>query len=236
MSSPQQPPAGRPAPQMPPHMHPGQQQPQLPRPGQPQPWTPPPGAGIGPRPVLPPGHQPPPRGMPPYQPGWYAYRPLASQPPKPPSAMRKLVILVVLAACTLAFVGSMVTPLFYPAGQPWSGGFFLWQWTPHLLGGETEFVTGLFVFYFISTMTCAIGAMLAAAGVMGRLLTVVWGLALGIDALISLFMLLILAGVAADETIAAGPATWLNMLGIVLACIALATPTHRMAWVRDSTF
>ncbi|MGA4668886.1 hypothetical protein ACPCG0_03655 [Propionibacteriaceae bacterium Y1923] len=168
------------------------------------------------------------------QPGWYAYRPLTPPPPQPPSEKRKLVIIALLAACALAFVGSMVTPVFYPAGQPWAGGFFLWQWTPHLLGGDTEFVTGLFVSYFITTIACALGALVAAAGMMGRLLTMLWGLALAADVLISLFMLLLLAGVAADDTVASGPATWLNLLGIGLAIAALATPKHRMAWMRDS--
>ena len=171
-------------------------------------------------------------GVPPAY-GMYGYRPLKPDPPKP-SAKRKLVIIIVLAATALAFVGSIMTPLVYPAGQPWSGGIFLWQWTPHLLTGQTEFTVGVFVFFFITTIVSAVGALLAAAGVMGRLPTIIWGIAVGLNLLVALFMLLIVAVAAADDTLTVGPALWLNIAGMAGVGVALVSARHRAVWMRES--
>ena len=176
-------------------------------------------------------------GGPPYPVGPYGpYLPYRRPEPPVPSEKRKQVILVVLIASALALVGSMLTPLYYATGQPWSSGFFLWQWTPHLLGGDqTEAVVGVFVLYFITTLTSALLALLAAAGVLGKVPAVVWAIALGLDGLVSLFMLLILAAASAEPQVSGGPATWLNILGVALGLVALWTRKHRAVWMRDST-
>ncbi|MBO1031247.1 hypothetical protein IPV09_07840 [Tessaracoccus sp. SD287] len=176
---------------------------------------------------------PPGYGMPPGY-GTYGYRPLKPEPPKP-SAKRKLAIIIVLALTALAFVGSIMTPLVYPAGQPWSGGIFLWQWTPHLLTDQTEFTVGAFVFFFITTIGSAVGALLASAGVMGRMPTIVWLVVVGLNLLVALFMLLIVAVAGADESLSVGPALWLNMAGMAGVGVALGTARHRAVWMREST-
>lgn len=172
-----------------------------------------------------------------YQLPAYPYLGMLPKPEKPkPSATRKLVITIVLAVTALAFVGSIMTPLVYPAGQPWSGGIFLWQWTPHLLTGDTEFSVGLFVFFFCTTIACAVGALLASAGVMGRAPTVIWSIILGLNALVSLFMLLIVAVSAADDSLSVGPAIWLNLAGMAGVIVALSTARHRAVWQREKAF
>ena len=163
--------------------------------------------------------------------GAYGFTPLKREVP-PPSANRKLAVIIVLALSALAFVGSLMTPLVYPTGQPWSGGIFLWQWTPHLLTDDTEFAVGIFVFFFITTMLSAVGALLAAAGVMGRVTTIFWAVGVAINVLVALFMLLIVAVAAAEDTLAVGPAIWLNMAGMVGLGVAMGTAQHRAVWMR----
>ncbi|MGA4506348.1 hypothetical protein ACQB6R_12440 [Propionibacteriaceae bacterium G1746] len=225
MTNPQQPPQGPP-----PWQQPG-------RPGQPPAGPQPPAGSNGRGPL---GWGPPPHGQP-HPPGvryinGVPYM-IPVRPDPTPSPKRKVVVLAMLAAAALGFIGSVITPIVYPTGQSWSGGTFLWQWTPHLLGGsETEFVVALFVVYLIATLVSSIGAMLALAGVMGRVPSLIWTIAVIADALISAFMLLILAASVADDRISSGPAVWLNLAGVGLAIACFATKKHRLVWQKDKPF
>lgn len=166
----------------------------------------------------------------------YPYPMMRAPGPVVPTARRKLVVIMLLALCGLGFVASMITPIIAFAGQPWNSGFFLWQWTPQLLGGEAETFLWVFVIYFVTTLTAAVLALLGAAGVLGKVPATLFSVVLGVDLLASLFMLLVVAAAAAEPRTTPGPAVFLNLAAVVLGIVVLSTKVNRAVWVRDSAF
>ena len=180
-----------------------------------------------------------PYGQPPYargaHPPYVLPMPYPPRPPKQPYVVtprRKLVLTITMALAALALVYALFTPLVYPEGQPRSGGIFLWQWTPHLLAGQSEFSTGLFVTYFLLTFTSALGAVLAVGGVLGTLLTQLWRIVLGAELLLSLLMTLTMIAAFTDPDIAAGEAVLLAFVGGMAALVVSMVRGWREAFIR----